>query len=267
MLQRAVGKITKEKTKLFALILLLNGMAFAQQSQQEQRLVQQLNQSRAEAGLPPLRVDDRLTKAARVHSQRMIDARTLGHVLPGEEGVAERLADTGLHFGRSGENVGYNSEFDKIQGAFMKSPPHRANILSPDYNLVGIGLVRGEDGLYWATQDFAYGLPQRTVEEAEDLVAQSVKALNASIQRVDVLALRNIACSMASKGTMQPQKVMALPGVHYAITYSNTRPEELPDSAKDAAQQRSVAKFAVGVCEGAGRGNPGGTYYVVMAFY
>jgi hypothetical protein len=252
--------------------LCLAAPVFAQQSHQEQQLVQQLNQSRAQAGLPPLKVEDRLAQAAREHSQKMADANMLGHVLPGEPGVAERLAATGLHFNRSGENVGYNTDFGNIQSAFMHSPPHRANIMSPDYNLVGIGLVRGEDGVYWATQDFAHGIPQRTADQAEDLAARNVesfrkKTVGAPIQRVDVPPLHELACAMGRAGKMEPQKVLALPGVHYAVTYSNSSPEELPASAEDAARQKSVTKFAVGACEAAGRGNPGGTYYVVMAFY
>jgi hypothetical protein len=257
----------KVNAKVFVLIVILTGMSFAQQAQQERQLVQQLNQSRREAGLPPLKVDDRLTEAAREHSQKMADARTLGHVLRGEQAVAERLAATGLHFNHSGENVGYNTDLNNIQSAFMKSPPHRANILDPDYTLVGIGLVRGQDGVYWATQDFAHAIPQRTAEEAEDLAAQKLEALRKSIRRVDVPTLHDLACSMGRTGKIDPRKVLALPDVHYAVTYNNSRPEELPDSAKHAARQKSVTKFAVGACEAAGKGNPGGTYYVVIAFY
>ena len=257
----------KISTKLLIVILIFDALAFAQQSQQERQLVQQLNLSRAQAGLPPLKVDDRLTQVARKHSQLMADTRTLGHVLRGEQPVAERLAATGLRFNHSGENVGYNTDFDGIQQSFMKSPPHRENILNPDYTLVGIGLVRGEDGVYWATQDFAHATPQRTAEQAEDLAARSVKELRASIRRAEVPALHDLACAMGRTGRMQPQRVLALPGVHYAITYSNSNPAELPDSAKEAARQGSVTKFAVGACEASGKANPGGTYYVAIAFY
>ena len=37
----------------------------------EAQLVQLINQSRADEGLPPLKVDERLTKAARKHSELM----------------------------------------------------------------------------------------------------------------------------------------------------------------------------------------------------
>jgi uncharacterized protein YkwD len=36
----------------------------------------------------------------------------------------------------------------------MASPPHRANILSRGFNVVGVGMARGPDGRIWATVDF-----------------------------------------------------------------------------------------------------------------
>jgi len=261
--------MTVRATILLA-FLLLCAAACAQESQQEQQLVDHLNQSRAQSGLPPLKVDDRLVQAAREHSQKMADTRTLTHVLPGEQGVAERLAATGLRFNRSGENVGYNTDFNGLHSAWMHSPPHRKNILNPDYTLVGIGVVRGADGVYWATQDFAHGTVELSGDDAADRVAQRVQALRKSpppLARVDRSELQTMACSMGKSGKVDPRPVLALPGVHYAVTYNNSQPDQLPDSAENAASSKSVTKFAVGVCETKDAGNPGGTYYVVLAFY
>jgi hypothetical protein len=255
----------------FVSVFVLCAAAFGQQTAQEKKLVQQLNQSRAQAGLPPLKVDDRLTQAAREHSQRMADRQILGHVLPAEPGVAERLAATGLHFNRSGENVGYNSNFNDLQNAWMHSPPHRENILSPNYTVVGIGVVLGPDNIYWATQDFARSIVERSADEAADLVAQTIQAARqktrSPIQRIDVSSLEQVACKMARAGKLDPRQVLELPNVRYAITYNNSQPEQLPPSAQDAARQKSVTKFAVGACESTGKSNPGGTYYVALAFY
>ncbi len=41
-----------------------------------------------------------------------------------------------------------------VEGAWMASAPHRANILSRAFNIVGIGYVRGFDGRIWAVQEF-----------------------------------------------------------------------------------------------------------------
>jgi hypothetical protein len=168
------------KRILLQLIVCIATAAFAQSNQwvrQEQELVKQLNASRREAGLPALRVNPELTEAARKHSAIMAEQDKLSHVLPGEDSVAKRLADTGLRFNRSGENVGYNTDFNGVHEGFMNSPPHRANILSPDYTEVGIGVVHDDKGVWWATQDFAHTLAERSASQAEDLAAQSFTRL------------------------------------------------------------------------------------------
>jgi uncharacterized protein YkwD len=42
----------------------------------------------------------------------------------------------------------------QMENAWMASSPHRANILSRSFNIVGIGVYRGPDGRLWAVQDF-----------------------------------------------------------------------------------------------------------------
>ncbi len=239
---------------------------------QEQQLVNQLNHSRAQAGLPELKVEPRLTEAARQHSQRMADSNSLGHVLPGEQQVAERLAATGLHFNRSGENVAYNTDCSGVHTGFMNSPPHKENILGANYTQVGVGIARDESGIYWVTEDFAQVLVQHSPEQAEAIVAKKFDALRgdsqqAAITRVPSPTLEDIACKMASTGKLDPRPVLKLPGVHYAITYNNSHPEELPSTANSVATEKSLRQYAVGACFAEGKSNPGGTYYVVMAFY
>lgn len=257
------------KATILLALLLLCAAVFAQETRQEQQLVDELNRSRVQAGLPPLKVDDRLVQAAREHSQKMVDSRTLSHVLPGEAPVAQRIAATGLRFNRSGENVGYNTDFGGLHSGWMHSPPHRKNILDPNYTLVGIGVVRGADGVHWATQDFAHGTVQLSSNDAAARVAQRVKALRRTppLTRVDNPELQSLACSMARAGKVDPRQVLSLPGVRYAITYNNSQPEQLPASVRNAVSQVAVTRFAVGACEAKDAGNPGGTYYVVLAFY
>jgi uncharacterized protein YkwD len=43
---------------------------------------------------------------------------------------------------------------DQMEATWMNSGPHRANILSGAFDIVGIGYYRGPDGRIWAVQDF-----------------------------------------------------------------------------------------------------------------
>jgi uncharacterized protein YkwD len=260
-------------TVVLVLLLAWAPRALAQQSDQEKQLLQELNTDRKDANLPPLQWDERLAQAARDHSKLMADSNQLGHVLQGEQGVAERLAATGIHYNRSGENVGYDTKFDDLTNAWMHSPPHRENMLNPEYNVVGIGVAKNDDGVYFATQDFAHALPQRTVDQAEDLAAQSFDALRKKaghdpMERANDPAVHDAACQMAKAQKLDPQLAMKLPGVHLAVVYSDSRPEQLPDSARTAARSKQFTKYTVGACFSGDQSNaPGGIFYVVMTFY
>lgn len=247
-------------------------MAQTEPTAQERELVKQLNESRRQHGRAPLQVDPRLTRAARAHSERMADENKLAHVLSGEQSVAQRLAATGLSFNRSGENVGYNSDFNGLHAGWMNSRPHRENILDPRFTLVGIGVARDEDGIYWATQDFAHGIAQVSGDQAEDLAGQAFSKLRAragapKLTRGNSAELHNLACEMGKGGRLEPKQVLAFPGVHYAITFNNSRPDDLPASARNLAGEKTLTKYAVGACFVNEANNPGGTYYVLMAFY
>jgi uncharacterized protein YkwD len=245
----------------------------AQQSVQEKQLFDQLNESRKEAGLEPLGWDENLAQAARAHSQLMASKNQLAHVLPGEPAVDARLAATGVRFNRSAENVAYNTNFGDFHKAWMESPPHRENMLSPNYNVVGIGVAQSDDGLYYATQDFAHSLAHLSETQAEEVVANAFNELRtkdgrAAMQRVSDGSVRDLACSMAQKGKLDPHKALKLPNVGEAVVYNNSRPEEMPESARKIAASDRDSKFAVGACfTGEQPRNPGGTFYVVMTFY
>lgn len=56
---------------------------------------------------------------------------------------------------RAGENVahGYASGRE-VTAAWMASPGHRANLLTSQYRLIGVGAARGEDGRWYTAQVF-----------------------------------------------------------------------------------------------------------------
>ena len=62
--------------------------------QVEEQLLALANQSRRQAGAPPLTMDAGLSQAARMHAQAMLEARRLSHQFDGEPALAQRLAAT-----------------------------------------------------------------------------------------------------------------------------------------------------------------------------
>ena len=76
------------------------------------------------------------------------------HGFPGEPNLSARARQAGAHFGWLSENVIQGSSPEFIHGQFMKSPPHRANILDKEMDSVGIGVVEQGRQLF-AVEDFS----------------------------------------------------------------------------------------------------------------
>lgn len=109
------------------------------------RLLTLINSSRAGAGLGPVRLDSSLSSIASSHARRMAAEGRVFHSpsFPGNAGEWQAW----------GENVGTAPNADAVHKAFMESSIHRANILSPRLNLVGIGVASWSRGVMYV-EDF-----------------------------------------------------------------------------------------------------------------
>lgn len=133
------------------------------------RLIRQVltltNLYRQQAGLQPLRLNSTLNTAAYSHSLDMATKDFFGHVGSNGSTVFNRLDTAGYNYATAGENIaaGFTTAKTVVE-AWMNSPTHRQNILTPFVEEVGIGYVflpndSGKLKLrsYW-TQDF--GVPK-----------------------------------------------------------------------------------------------------------
>lgn len=108
-----------------------------------------LNAERARQGLRPLKLNRKLSKAARRHSRAMASRHFFSHTSPDGSTFVDRIRGTGYLSGASswsiGENIAYGSGGQgtprAIGSAWMTSPGHRANILSSSFSSIGIGIV------------------------------------------------------------------------------------------------------------------------------
>ena len=127
--------------------------AGTEDSAAESELLQLANQSRREAGAPPLRVNPNLIVAARAHAKLMVAERQLSHQFRGEPSLMKRLRETGVPLNSVGENVAYHASVEQAFNALMHSPPHRQNLLDPEFNAAGFAAFWSEGRLY-VVQDF-----------------------------------------------------------------------------------------------------------------
>ncbi|MFI9009969.1 CAP domain-containing protein [Actinosynnema sp. NPDC053489] len=121
----------------------------------EDRVVSLVNVERSRRGLSKLAGDERLRRSSRRHSDDMARAGVLAHRLPGGPDPFERMLAEGYE-APGGENVAFGQESAvQVVEAWMRSAPHRANILYPDFTRIGVGLLLDAGGHWW-TQNFGF---------------------------------------------------------------------------------------------------------------
>jgi len=160
-----------------AMLLWSVGIGTAQKktSSVEQELIDAVNRERKEKDLSILKWDDGLARAARKHAELMAEQRVLQHQLPEEPELAVRAHDAGARFSHITENIGLAEFASAFHEGWMRSPGHRANILDPRIDSIGISVVEGEERLF-AVEDFALAVESLSLEEQEKRVGELLAA-------------------------------------------------------------------------------------------
>lgn len=112
----------------------------------EEKMLQMVNEQRAQQGLAVLVMDNLLQKVAQEHAQDMFSRGYFSHYTPEGKSPFERMNDAGVIYTAAGENLAFSPTVDLAMQGLLKSPGHRANILSPNFRRVGIGIIDG--GIY-----------------------------------------------------------------------------------------------------------------------
>ncbi|MFE5299943.1 CAP domain-containing protein [Streptomyces sp. NPDC056632] len=127
----------------------------ARRRRMEEDVVVLVNERRRSAGLPPLRVDERLRESSRAHSADMAARGFFSHEAPGGVQPVDRMRRAGYP-APAAENIarGQQTAAGAMRG-WMNSPGHRANILREGLATIGVGVHLGAGGPWW-TQNFGY---------------------------------------------------------------------------------------------------------------
>jgi uncharacterized protein YkwD len=239
-------------------------------SQAEQQILELANRSRQQAGAPPLTMDSGLSRAARVHAQAMLEARQLSHQFNGEPSLPQRLAAaTQLQLDQEGENVALDMGPAEAEQHLMLSPPHRANLLNPAYNVVGMGVIRSGDRLY-VVQDFGHALPNYSLPDIKERIAASVQHARrntsaADLPRHDLASADDTACSMAHADKLATPAVHQLSERYTVLTFTSLHPETLPTGSEHAIASHNLRSFSIGACYARTETYPTGVYWVVLS--
>jgi uncharacterized protein YkwD len=114
--------------------------------QAEREMFKLVNTERAKAGLELVAFDTELRDVARDHSEDMFSQGYFSHKSLDGRSPFDRMEDANIAFGYAGENLALAPSTPLAMQGLMNSPGHRANILSPNFKKVGIGVIDG--GIY-----------------------------------------------------------------------------------------------------------------------
>lgn len=129
---------------LFALLAVLFSMPLLASEITPEAVITSMNEYREKAGLPPLRENPRLVKAADDRIHDMEDLGYWGHESPDGRAPFVWLRSEGYNYQYAGENLAAGFETNELLvSSWMESPGHRANILSPVYVDCGVAVLDG----------------------------------------------------------------------------------------------------------------------------
>ncbi len=121
----------------------------------EDEVARLVNVERAKKGLPALTINWQLSRVARYKSQDMINKNYFSHTSPTYGSPFKMMESFGIRFSSAGENIAYGQRTpQEVMNGWMNSPGHRANILSPSYTQIGVGLAKTSSGVCYWTQMF-----------------------------------------------------------------------------------------------------------------
>lgn len=146
--------ITPESRERIPLDIPDQKIAFTIDSVSEQKMFTLLNQERQKAGLKPLVWDTRLRDVGRAHSLDMFERKYFSHFSPGGKDVGDRLREADIEFFVAGENLALAPDVIRAHEGLMNSPGHRRNILTAEFEKIGIGTIDGGPNGKMFTQVF-----------------------------------------------------------------------------------------------------------------
>ncbi|NJL22183.1 MAG: CAP domain-containing protein [Leptolyngbyaceae cyanobacterium SM1_3_5] len=101
-----------------------------------------VNDFRSRNGLNAVRLSDRLTAAAQGHSQNMASQDFYSHISKDGTPFDQRIRAAGYRFSTAAENIAAGfATADSVFNGWSNSPGHRANMLNPNMQEIGVGHV------------------------------------------------------------------------------------------------------------------------------
>ncbi|TCT12936.1 putative YkwD family protein [Natranaerovirga pectinivora] len=117
------------------------GQNLTQLNALEREFFDLVNAERRKNGLTEYKIDLEVSRVARIKAQDMADNKYFSHTSPVYGSPFDMLKSFGINYRTAGENIAGNNTVQRAHNALMNSTGHRANILSTNYDSIGVGIV------------------------------------------------------------------------------------------------------------------------------
>lgn len=112
-----------------------------------QQVLELVNKARLEAGVAALELDEALSQAAAVRAAEGV--ASFSHTRPDGTKYKTAITQLGLEPGYLGENLATGQETaEGVMESWLKSEGHRANILNPNYQKIGVARAENTGNRY-----------------------------------------------------------------------------------------------------------------------
>jgi uncharacterized protein YkwD len=203
------------------------------------------NRDRVARGLQPLRWSASLAAAAQTHAVRMAGEKYLSHEYPGEGNLGERAAQAGSHFEAIAENIATGYSDAMLEAEWMNSAPHRQNILDPQMNSLGVGVVE-RGGSLFAVEDFSNAVDALSAGEIERKVGELLRR-----EGIDPTAPREGAARACLSNSGYPRGSTG----KLVLRFDTSDLSRLPGEVEGPVRSGHFSRASVATCEGGSQGN------------
>ena len=238
----------------------------------EKEMLQLINLERSSRGIDPVKYNNGLFKTAELHNREMIKMSKLSHNFINYKRLNERMKDADVFFSNAGENIAYSTAYvsEYIHNGFMKSEPHKENILDNKFTHCGISIIETKKGFY-ITQEFAHILPPADTGSLENnlnvFISNFCKNRNSTVPMLQGKYRKRLLtiADMVLNGKKFKNIPKNLKGFNM-LTIATSSIYEILNFLRVSITGKKITKYSIAVIFGRSQKFIGGAYSVTFIF-
>ena len=211
-------------------------------------ILQLLNAQRKSQGLTVLKENPKLSKAALLKARDMFEQGYFGHKSPKGIPGWYWIQKSGYHYELAGENLGIGFlDSEEVYQAWYDSPQHRENLFNPDFQDIGIAVVKGEfQGNETTIVVQLFGRPK---EKAETIAKTEITGVGDRKEGETSTAVRKIERENESEVMGASERTKEPEGQEKAKEEKESKKTEISETKKTEISETISPSFQFGFWE------------------